>query len=408
MKNVLYLSYTGMTEPLGQSQVLTYLIGLSKTNQYRFVIISFEKANTFKELGNEVKSLCNKAEIKWYPLPYKQKPAVLRPYLNVRKMQKFAQVLHKKYHFSFVHCRSYLPSLVGLRLKKENGLPFIFDMRGFWADERVDGGIWSLSKMIYRITYHYFKRKEKEFLTAAAHTISLTNVAKNEILSWPNSSSFSAITVIPCCVDLSIFNENIIKDGNRINISTSLAIAQNSFIICYAGSLGTWYMLDEMLNFFKQLSAKIPHAIFLVLTGEPEEMIFSAATSTGLAHDFLRVLKVSRYKIPEYLAACNMGLFFCKPVYSKIASSPVKQGEFMAMGIPVVSNSHIGDTAEILNTYNAGIVIDEFTTAAYLKAIDSVNDRSFDSNEIKNGAKDYFSSELGVLKYKRVYDNLVL
>ncbi len=136
-------------------------------------------------------------------------------------------------------------------------------------------------------------------------------------------------------------------------------------------------------------------------------MIISAATVVGLSHNFLEVLKVPRHKVPEYLTACKMGLFFCKPVYSKIASSPVKQGEFMAMGIPVISNSHIGDTAEILNTYKAGIVIDEFTNAAYLKAIDLINRNSFSSTEIKKGAKDYFSSELGVLKYKEVYESIV-
>ncbi|MEO7800525.1 MAG: glycosyltransferase [Ginsengibacter sp.] len=408
MKSVLYLSYTGMTEPLGQSQVLTYLIGLSNTSQYRFVIVSFEKENTFKELVNDVKAICHKAEIEWYPLPYKRKPAVLGPYLNVHRMQKFAQQLHRKYQFSFVHCRSYLPSLVGLRLKKKYGLPFIFDMRGFWADERVDGGIWNLNKMIYRITYHFFKRKEKKFLIAAAHTISLTNAAKKEILSWANSSSFSAITVIPCCVDLSIFNEHIIRDDNRNSILNALKIPFDSFILCYSGSLGTWYMLDEMLKFFKELSAKIPNAIFLFLTGEPEEVIFCAATSASLNHKYLRVLKVPRQKVPEYLATCNMGIFFCKPVYSKIASSPVKQGEFMAMGIPVISNSHIGDTAEILNTLNAGIVITEFTSAAYLDAIHIINNNSFSSTEIKNGAKDHFSSEIGVIKYKGVYETITL
>lgn len=407
MKKVLYLSYTGMTEPLGQSQVLTYLTGLSKTGQYRFVIISFEKANTFKEMADEINNTCTEAEIKWHPLPYKQKPAVLRPYSNVLRMQRFAQLLHKKYQFSFVHCRSYLPSLVGLRLKKKYKLPFIFDMRGFWADERVDGGIWSLNKMIYRMTYHYFKRKEKEFLSAASHVISLTKAAKQEMLSWPDSSSFSAITVIPCCVDLNMFNDNLIERNSRINILNALKIAHDSFIICYSGSLGTWYMLDEMLKFFKQLSAKIPKAIFLILTGEPQEMVFSEATTVGLAHDLLRVLKVPRHNVPEYLTICNMGLFFCKPVYSKMASSPVKQGEFMAMGIPVISNSHIGDTTEILNTYKAGIVINEFNDDAYFEAINMINSNSFSSTEIKKGAEDYFSSEIGILKYKEVYESVV-
>ena len=39
---VLYISYDGMTDPLGQSQVLPYLEGLAKKN-YAITLISFEK-----------------------------------------------------------------------------------------------------------------------------------------------------------------------------------------------------------------------------------------------------------------------------------------------------------------------------------------------------------------------------
>ena len=41
-KKVLYITYDGMTDPLGQSQVLPYLVGLSEKG-YKFTILSFEK-----------------------------------------------------------------------------------------------------------------------------------------------------------------------------------------------------------------------------------------------------------------------------------------------------------------------------------------------------------------------------
>ena len=45
-KQILYISYDGITDPLGQSQILPYIIGLTKN--YKFHIISFEKPNRFK------------------------------------------------------------------------------------------------------------------------------------------------------------------------------------------------------------------------------------------------------------------------------------------------------------------------------------------------------------------------
>ena len=57
-------------------------------------------------------------------------------------------------------------------------------MRGFYADERVDGKIWSLDNFIYKKIYNYFKSKEKEFLQFSDYTISLTENGKKEILIW--------------------------------------------------------------------------------------------------------------------------------------------------------------------------------------------------------------------------------
>ena len=77
-------------------------------------------------------------------------------------------------------------------------------MRGFWADERVDGRIWNLSKPHHKKTYNYFKCKEKEFFQESAYTISLTNEGKQEIESWKLKNQ-SSIEVIPCCTDENLF-----------------------------------------------------------------------------------------------------------------------------------------------------------------------------------------------------------
>ena len=42
VKKVLFIAYDGLTDPLGQSQIIPYLAGLSKAN-YQFTILSVEK-----------------------------------------------------------------------------------------------------------------------------------------------------------------------------------------------------------------------------------------------------------------------------------------------------------------------------------------------------------------------------
>ena len=153
MKNkidVLYLSYDGMTDPLGQSQVLPYIIKLSKYN-YNFTLISFEKKDIFFKNKTIIEEMCNDNSIDWQPFFYSKNPPILSTLWDIFRMYNRAKTLYEKKHFQLIHCRSYITSLIGLRFKKKYNIKFIFDMRGFWADERVDGNLWSLKNPIFKL-----------------------------------------------------------------------------------------------------------------------------------------------------------------------------------------------------------------------------------------------------------------
>lgn len=401
---VLYLSYDGMTDPLGQSQVLPYLSGLSKQG-YEFHLISFEKKNKFEELGSAIRDICDENGIFWYPFMYTKTPPVLSTLYDVFKMKQKARQLYKEHQFKIVHCRSYLAALTGESLQKAFDIKFVFDMRGFWADERIDGGIWSLKNPLMKKMYHYFKRKEIDFFTKADHVISLTENGKNEILSWKSFQKDRIdIEVIPCCVDMKLFYP-VTDQSVLLDLRKRLHFEKTDFILGYVGSIGTWYMLPEMLDYFKILKQEKPHAKFLFVSGENPVSIQSAAQQKGIDLNDLTIVSCAHKEVPLYISIFNQSIFFIKPAYSKKASSPTKQGEIMAMGIPVVCNVGVGDSDYIVKKFNAGILIESFEDEAYLEAIRS--QRSFDPEELTAGAKSFFSLENGVQKYLAVYKKIL-
>jgi hypothetical protein len=164
LNKVLFLSYDGLTDPLGQSQILPYLCGLS-FKEYTITIVSFEKEDRFAKESGRIFELCEKHSLSWRPLKYHSYPPVLSTLYDLFQLRKLAIRLHRQKQFGIVHCRSYITSLVGLMMKKRFGIKFIFDMRGFWADERVEGGLWNLNNPVFNLVYNYFKKKEKRFLT---------------------------------------------------------------------------------------------------------------------------------------------------------------------------------------------------------------------------------------------------
>lgn len=303
--------------------------------------------------------------------------------------------LFREKHFSLIHCRSYIPSLIGLEMKQKHRIPFIFDMRGFWADERVDGRIWNLKNPLFKRIYRFFKNKEIDFLKYSNTNVSLTNNGLAVLNKWEiKQGPFSPTAVIPCCVDLSVFP---LQQKHTA-----------AFTLGYIGSIGTWYMLDEMLDFFIALKKELPDAIFHFLTKDDGELIKKKAREKGIPDNALLIESAEREEIKDKTASWDFSIFFIIPKFSKKASSPTKQGELMAMGIPVICNTGVGDTDFILNKYQSGYLVNDFTEGEYKRIVEKIlaNKSYFNPKKIREGAVDFYSLEKGIEDYHRIYKTL--
>ncbi|MCF8461093.1 MAG: glycosyltransferase [Flavobacteriales bacterium] len=405
--NVLYLSYDGLTDGLGRSQVLPYIMGLRNLG-YKFTIVSFEKKAAFERDGSSIQKLVDEAGIKWIPLKYTSSPPILSTVYDIYQLRKTVEELQLKTPFDIIHCRSYITSLVGLKMKQKHGHKFVFDMRAFYADERIDGGLWNLKNPIFKTVYNYFKGKEVEFLSNANYSISLTEKGKDIIHSWKNVRNQPVpIEVIPCCADLNHFHPSKVDLKLQQRLKTTFKITQDDFIVTYLGSIGTWYMLDEMLDFFKVLVEKRPNSKFLFITTDKPETILPKAASKGIPLDRIIISPSKREEVPTFLSLAKAAIFFIQPVFSKSGSSPTKHGEMLGMGLPVIANSGVGDVDRIIEDTNSGILVREFTTEAYEKAVLQIDELlKIPVSTLQEAAQKYYSLEEGVKRYNSVYQSL--
>lgn len=390
-KHILYLSYDGLTDPLGQSQVLPYLIGLAKQYDYHYSIVSAEKIDNFQDKKHLIDEQIKNLPISWQPIIYTKKPPVISTLWDLWKIRKKAKKILQKKPFQLIHARSYLSALIALDLKRKYQIPFLFDMRGFWADERIDGGLWSLQNPLYRKIYNFFKRKEREFLQEATHTISLTHKAKQEIQQWQNFEK-TPIQVIPCCVDTEIFCQHTQTPKNK------------ALTMSYLGSIGTWYLLEEMLMFYKILLKNYPEAIFSFITTESPDFILQKAQQLGLPLAQIQIRKANREQVPLFLAESHFSIFFIKDAYSKKASSATKMAEILAMGIPVVTNN-IGDHEFLAEKYNFGKMLHTLDTQSMQAAVEQIPQMlQISPLSLRNIAEEYFSLQKGIDLYRKVYE----
>jgi len=404
VKKVLYLSYDGMTDPLGQSQVLPYLCGLSESG-FQFTILSFEKRQRYNKERKTIEKIATGAGIKWVPFFYTKNPPVVSKIYDRWKLKKMATSLHKKYQFDMIHCRSYVAAEMGLELKKRTGVKFLFDMRGFWADEKVDNGQWNLNNWFFKRVYAHYKKKEKEFLLNSDGIISLTNAAKVEMLNNTDYKSLE-IDVIPCCADLDHFNYQQVDKSKQQELRTSLGISSNQKMLTYLGSAGGWYMIREMLDFFGSLTKKDPLFKMLILTKDDPELVKQLTRDAGIDADKLIVRYAERKELPVYISLSDCSIFFIRPTYSKIASSPTKHAELMGMGIPVICNN-IGDTGLVIKETGTGILVKKFTENEYEKVIAQIDQLlQIPKEKIRQAAFQYFDLSKGTADYLNVYKRI--
>jgi glycosyltransferase involved in cell wall biosynthesis len=236
--------------------------------------------------------------------------------------------------------------------------------------------------------------------------VSLTYNGKDEIISWQGFEHLrNKIEVIPCCADLDKFNPEKIDLLKRNALKTELNLSDIDFVLGYVGSIGTWYMLDEMLAFFKVLLTSKPNAVFLFVSGENPETIFSKAIEMGIQKENIRVKSVFHHEVATCISLFTASIFFIRPTYSKKASSPTKQGELMAMGVPVICNSGVGDTERIVREFHSGIVINEFNEKSFELA--DLNFTNFDREKTMQGASAFYGLNVGIDRYYKVYQKLI-
>lgn len=399
--HTLFIAFDGLTDPLGRSQILPYLTGISKAG-YQITILTCEKPERLKRDGDEVKRLTEANGMVWNSILYNEEGGPFSRIRYINRLMHLAEVEIKNKDIALVHCRSYLAALIGLKMKSKYGIPFVFDMRGFWADERLDGGIWSKKNIVHHLFYKYFKRKEKAFYRSADAIVSLTTAALKDMQSrFPDWGIAARTTIIPCCTNLDLFKTLPTKE-----LRTSVGLSERDHVIVYAGSIGTWYYTREMIDCLKIWKEQLPSLKFLILTRDTEPLNALLADYPETVRAWIICKSCSYQEMPSYLSLAKASVFFIKPSYSKIASSPTKMAECWAMNLPIITNGGVGDNDLFFKDNRGGILINGFDDDSYKRALNEYMMMMSRPGSYRQIAVDYFDLRMAVKKYVAIYAQL--
>ncbi len=382
MRKILFITYDGILEPLGYSQILSYLIKLSRN--YEINILSIEKENDLKnkKYYKEIVNLLNKNNINWSYLRYSKNfklLLILRMFFSIFKIFFF-----KKIHLA--HVRSYIPAIICYNFLKLFNTKLIFDMRGFWIDERVDWNIWNKKS----IKYILFKYLEKKIIYKSHAIVTLTNDASFYIKKNFQIHHQTKIYVIPTSTqcDYNYEKKNI---KNILNLT-------------YLGAIGTRYDFNKVIKFFNLISKKI-NTNLIIFNKDEHENILSRLKYNNISLDKFTLKYIKPNLINKNITDYALGIFFPVEGFYLKGYFPTKLGEFLSNGVPVVTCSINKHVDSIILENNVGIIINNFNNLdnknLLLNIKDLINENT--SKRCISVAKKYLNIDNAIETYEKIY-----
>lgn len=408
-RRVLFISYNGMLDPLGQSQVIPYLRSLAEERGVRFTVLSFEQPEAFALAGearlSQLRAQLAAHGIEWHALRYHRRPSLPATAYDIRAGTRYAKKLVRRNNIEMVHARSHVAAAMALALKKKFGIKMIFDVRGLLAEEYADAGHWRAGEFKYKLT----KRMERRFFAAADGVVTLTEAIWEIIKDWEGLRGRAvAHETIPCCADLARFR---FDEAARARARSELQL-EDAFVIVYSGSIGGWYMNEEMADFFAALLQERGDAHFLWLTPRGHDTVRALMRARGIGEDKFTTRAARSEEVAAYLSASDAGLAFIKPCFSKLASSPTKTAEYLACGLPVVLNAGVGDSDVLVTRERVGALVGKFSVEEYRRATNVVaamlGEREATRSHSREVAERLFDvRRTGLERYARLYDKIL-
>jgi hypothetical protein len=400
MTNVLVLTYWSFPDSLIQAYTLPYLKIIKKNLSAggSVILLTLEKEAMSEENEIAIRKRLAEDGIIWLPFSYR--PFGINAFfLWLGIFVKLIRLIFAK-KIDVIHCWATPAGAIGYFLSVLTGRKLILDSYEPHAEAMVENGTWKKNSIAFRILF-WLERKQSE---RAWYAISATE-GMREYAHRKYKVKLENFIVKPACVNMNLFSESKIKNEALL---TSLNF-KDKIVCVYAGKFGGIYLTNEVFDFFK-----IAHdfwgdrfRVILLSSHHPKE-INDFCSAANLDHEIIVLKFVPHEKVADYMGLADFAITPVKPVPTKKYCTPIKDGEYWALGLPVVIPANISDDARIIQEHNAGAVLQDLNKLSYKEAVLKIDDllqkpKLEIRKEISALARQYRSFDIAEKTYKEVY-----
>ena len=393
-KNILFITWDGPQTSYMEGLFMPIFQEIAKRGDYQFHVVQFTWADAQKIA--HTKAAADQMGITYSAWPVLRKPNVaigslLTVLSSAGKIKKYI----RENNIHIVMPRSTFPAMIVNQIKNKN-FKIIFDADGLPIEERIDFA--GLKKESFQ--YKLMKSAETKMLKSADAVITRSQKAIDIHIAHIGESFRSKFSVVFNGRDKDVF---AYQPHLREEVIQELGL-KDELLFVYAGSLGPQYCLTEMLEIF-QANATKHWAKFLILTGNTEFAEQNIPTELK-PHVILK--SVPAEKVSFYLNGGDVAFGLRKPTFSMQGVAPIKLGEYLLCGLPVIASKGIGDTEKILENFEECYLYDHsIGLLPQIAQIKNFVEKAIfvDRNNIAEKAQHYFSLEAAAESYLKALNN---
>jgi len=298
------------------------------------------------------------------------------------------------YNINILHCRSYPIMLAAVITKKvKKSIKIVFDPRSPFPEENITARRWTNSSFSYKL----WKNLEKLFLKESNVTVAITNTYTEHFKKISPQLNF---VIIPNNVDVKNFISN---DKLRKSLRAELRLNDDEIIFAYSGSIGNhWNNPNIYAKFIIKLrELNIKHK-FLFLT--PNKMILKETFDKyNIKNDEYINICVEFNNVPKYLSIADLGMNLMN---KKDIRMSIKTCEYLAMGLPVITNLNVLGAKEIVDQYKVGLIIKDIENINMNKIKNIIREKQNISIKCRKLAIEKYSNNKIAMQYLNLYKTL--
>lgn len=396
-KNILVLTYWGYNSPILNSYALPYIRIIKKNvseGSRIFLFTLTPETETSKETYSAVREQMQKEGI--ILVNYNYRPFGLMMAFKFSYILVSLVTLIIKYKVQYIHAWCTPGGAIGYLLSLLTSKPLILDSFEPHAESMVETNTWTKNGFSYKLLF----RLEKLQLNRAQKVI----CAAEGMINYSQSTYGivkSNYYVKPACVDLNLFK------NTHADFQLVPEINADSIVCVYIGKFGDIYLSQEVFDFFKVASNYWKEKFkVLLLSNDSEENIMAFCDKSNLDRDCIIKKFVHHTEVPKYMSLGTFGICPVRTVKSKQFCTPIKNGEYWAMGLPVIITKNISTDSDLIKANDIGYVLEDLNEEQYLNAIKKIDSliHSIDiADKIRDIAEKNRNYSIAEEIYKSIY-----